>query len=69
MRALRSRRFVGSTVACANCGTADAIGIRLRLSDDVEVDFHNCHRCEHRWWDADGEVIDLTAVLNLARRS
>jgi DNA-directed RNA polymerase subunit M/transcription elongation factor TFIIS len=69
MRTPRSRRFVDSTFVCSHCGSADAIGIRLRLSEEVEVDFHSCHHCEHRWWDADGEVIDLTAVLDLARRN
>ncbi len=68
MRTPRSRRFVDSTFVCAECGSADAIGIRLRLNEEVEVDFHSCHHCEHRWWDAGGEVIDLTAVLDLARR-
>lgn len=68
MRTPRSRRWLGSSGTCANCGGTDAIEIRLRLNDDTEVDFHCCHRCEHRWWDADGELIDLTAVLELARR-
>ena len=68
MHTSRSRCSAESTVVCSHCGAADAIGIRLRLNDDVEVDFHSCHRCEHRWWDADGELIDLTTVLDLARR-
>jgi DNA-directed RNA polymerase subunit M/transcription elongation factor TFIIS len=64
----RSRRWLGSTETCARCGSIDAIEIRLRLNDDIEVDFHSCHHCEHRWWDAGGRVIDLEAVLDLARR-
>jgi len=68
MRTPRSRRFVDTTVACANCGGEDAIEIRLRLNGDTQVEFHCCHRCEHRWWDADGEVIDLDTVLDLVRR-
>jgi len=64
----RSRRWLGSNGTCANCGSTDAIEIRLRLSDETEVDFHSCHRCEHRWWDSDGALIDLTTVLELARR-
>jgi DNA-directed RNA polymerase subunit M/transcription elongation factor TFIIS len=68
MRTPRSRRWLGNSGTCAQCGGTDAIEIRLRLSDDTEVDFHSCHRCEHRWWDADGELIDLTTVLDLARR-
>lgn len=68
MRMPRSRQSGVNAMVCGNCGSADAIGIRLRLNGDVEVDFHSCHHCEHRWWKADGEVIDLTAVLDLARR-
>jgi DNA-directed RNA polymerase subunit M/transcription elongation factor TFIIS len=68
MHTPRSRRWLGSNGTCALCGGADAIEIRLRLNDDTEVDFHSCHRCEHRWWDAAGAVIDLTDVLELARR-
>lgn len=64
----RSRRWLGSNGTCARCGSTDAIEIRLRLNDETEVDFHSCHHCEHRWWDSDGEVIDLTSVLELARR-
>jgi len=64
----RSRRWLGSSGICARCGSTDAIEIRLRLNDDTEVDFHSCHRCEHRWWDAEGAVIDLDAVLEMARR-
>ena len=68
MRMPRSRHSARSATVCGSCGSTDAIGIRLRLNGDAEVDFHSCHRCEHRWWDADGEVIDLTTVLDLARR-
>ncbi len=37
MRTPRSRRFVDSTFVCAECGSADAIGIRLRLNEEVDV--------------------------------
>lgn len=68
MRTPRSRRLLSSNGFCAQCGGTDAIEIRLRL-DDTEVDFHSCDHCEHRWWNADGELIDLTTVLDLARRA
>jgi len=64
----RSRRRLGSKGTCARCGSTDAIEISLRLNDETEVEFHCCHHCEHRWWDTGGEVIDLNAVLELARR-
>lgn len=55
-------------VECAKCGARDAIQIRLTLPDGTGVDFNSCHRCEHRWWDADGEVLDLTTVLEKSRK-
>ena len=64
----RSRRWLGSNGTCANCGSTDAIEIKLYFNDETEVHFHSCHRCEHRWWNSDGEVVDLTTVLELARR-
>jgi len=64
------RRQVRSTaqVECASCGAADAIQIQLTLPDGTAVDFSSCHRCEHRWWNADGEIIDLTTVLEKSRK-
>ncbi len=62
------RRGSGSLeVACAACGAADAIQIKMTLPDGTAVDFASCHRCEHRWWESDGEVLDLTAVLEKSR--
>jgi DNA-directed RNA polymerase subunit M/transcription elongation factor TFIIS len=64
----RQRRAGTSLVTCEDCGASDAIQIELTLPDGTAVNFHSCHRCEHRWWDSDGEVIDLTTVLERARR-
>jgi hypothetical protein len=67
---MTSRRKVGTTnqVECADCGARDAIQIGLTLPDGTSVDFNSCHRCEFRWWKADGEVIDLTTVLEKSRK-
>jgi Zn ribbon nucleic-acid-binding protein len=62
------RRSIGDGVVCPDCGTADAIRIRLRLDEETAVNFSSCHRCEHRWWDADGEVLDLNSVLERVRQ-
>ncbi len=69
MRTHSSRRAHLSSFICPQCGAADVIEIGLTLPDDTEVDFRSCHRCEYRWWNADGEVIDLTVVLDKARPS
>lgn len=56
------------TVDCPACGAHDAIQIELTLPDDSEVTFNSCHRCEHRWWQSDSEVLDLNTVLDKARK-
>ena len=67
---MTSRRKAGPTaqVECADCGARDAIQIKLTLPDGTNVDFNSCHRCEYRWWNSDGEVIDLTTVLEKSRK-
>lgn len=55
-------------VECSGCGARDAIQIEITLPDDSEVTFNSCHRCENRWWESNSEIIDLTTVLEKARR-
>ncbi len=68
MQVRRSRRGPQEPVNCQQCGAKDAVEIELTLPDDTEVHFTSCHRCEHRWWSSNGEVIDLTQVLDKARK-
>lgn len=68
MTTRRKRGRSTTQVECAACGAADAIQIQLTLPDGTRVDFNSCHRCEHRWWHSDGEVIDLTTVLERSRK-
>lgn len=63
-----ARRSEALTVECSKCGARDAIQIELSLPDDSEVTFNSCHRCEHRWWESGSEVLDLTSVLEKARK-
>lgn len=56
------------TVRCERCGASDAIQIELSLPDGTEVHFSSCNRCENRWWNRGGELLDLNSVLKLARR-
>lgn len=63
-----SRSREPSTVPCAKCGAADAIQIEITLPDETDVTFNSCHRCEYRWWESGSDVLDLTAVLEKARR-
>jgi len=67
MMTVRRRGRSTTQAECAACGSSDAIQIKLTLPDGSHVDFHSCHRCEHRWWHSDGDVIDLTTVLERSR--
>ena len=53
---------------CNTCGHNSVIEIELTLPDGSEVVFCSCHRCESKWWDRDGEVLDLDALIDVARR-
>ena len=53
---------------CSTCGHNSVIEIELTLPDGSEVVFCSCHRCESKWWDRDGEVLDLDALIDVARR-
>lgn len=55
-------------VVCPSCSSEDAIQIELTLPDASEVLFNSCHRCEHRWWVSESEVLDLDTVLDKARQ-
>jgi DNA-directed RNA polymerase subunit M/transcription elongation factor TFIIS len=55
-------------LTCNTCGQNSVIQIELTLPDGSEVVFCSCHRCESKWWDRDGEVLDLDALIDVARR-
>ena len=64
----RRKAPASAQVECPDCGAKDAIQIDLTLPDETRVEFNSCHRCEHRWWNSDGRVIDLTTVLEKSRK-
>jgi hypothetical protein len=55
-------------LTCNTCGQKSVIQIELTLPDGSEVVFCSCHRCESKWWDRDGEVLDLDGLIDVARR-
>ncbi|MEN8234698.1 MAG: hypothetical protein ABFR89_07210 [Actinomycetota bacterium] len=57
-----------SSLRCATCGDNSVIQIELTLPDGSEVVFCSCHRCESKWWDRDGEQLELDALVDVARR-
>jgi hypothetical protein len=54
---------------CPVCGINDVIEIKHRLPDGSEVQFFSCHKCEEKWWDKAGQLIDLRQVLELVRKA
>ena len=57
----------GGLMRCAHCGSADVIEIEMRVGDG-NLAFRRCGKCETQGWIRDDDVIDLTEVLDLARR-
>jgi hypothetical protein len=53
---------------CSTCGQSSVIQIELTLPDGSEVVFCSCHRCESKWWDREGERLDLDSLIDVARR-
>ncbi len=50
---------------CPQCGTNKVVSINLQVAERA-VTMRSCGRCDRRWWDTDGERVDLTNVLELA---
>lgn len=56
-----------SSLRCPKCESQNVININLTM-EEGPVSFYSCHACEHRWWNKDGEPLDLPDILDLARR-
>ncbi len=50
---------------CPTCHTRRVLAIGVHLAEKNVV-LHSCSTCESRWWEENGEVIELTDVLELA---
>jgi len=59
------RQEPATGLRCAECGNDSVIQIELTLPDGSEVIFCSCHRCESKWWDRDGEHLELDALLDV----
>lgn len=57
-----------AALECPRCGSADVININMTMETEAPVSFYSCHACENRWWNKDGEPIQLDEVLTLAKR-
>ena len=50
--------------ACPSCGSADITRIEIDL-DAGGLEFFSCRTCEEKWWQREGESIDLAEVIDL----
>lgn len=50
---------------CPTCNARRVLAIGVHLGD-TDVVLHSCSVCENRWWEENGQVIQLTDVLELA---
>lgn len=52
--------------ACPSCGSADVTRIEIDLNRGGGLEFFACRTCEDKWWQREGETIDLGEVIDLA---
>ena len=50
---------------CPQCEESDCTEIEIRLKDENSVRFYSCRRCEVKWWERQGDTVQLDEVLNL----
>lgn len=50
---------------CPRCASRQVLEIDLTVSGR-DITLHSCPACETRWWDAEGEQVDVTNVIDLA---
>lgn len=58
----------GSRSTCASCGADRVTEIGMTLTDGSRVTFVSCHACETKSWrEGDGDL-ELTTVMDKARK-
>ena len=51
---------------CPRCISEDFTEIDIDIKVDNSVRFYSCRLCEKKWWERNGDVIELDEVLSLA---
>ena len=59
------RKAQAEGLACMSCGQSSVIQIEMTLPDGSEVIFNSCHVCEAKWWDREGESIEVDGIIDL----
>ncbi len=52
---------------CPWCKASQLVEISVRMGERT-VTMRSCSRCDTRWWDSQGEPLELPGVLALASR-
>ena len=58
----------GVAMHCPQCKGEDCVQIEINLEEET-VQFSSCRRCEAKWWEREGDTIDLSDVLSLAEKT
>ena len=54
---------------CPRCQGEDCVHIEIGLQGEDNIQFFACRFCEARWWEHEGDPIDLDRVLEIASRN
>ena len=54
---------------CPTCGSDDITKIAIGLESESDLDFYSCRICEEKWWQRDGDRMDLADVIDLTGSS
>ena len=52
-------------MTCPRCARSMLVEIALTMKER-KVTMRSCSKCDSRWWDSDGEALELRNVLDLA---
>ena len=58
------------TMRCPRCAgeAITNIAIDADAKDEKSLMFYSCRRCEEKWWERDGAMIELREVLDLTSK-
>lgn len=59
------RKAQGTGLTCTSCGHMSVIQIEMSLPDGTDVVFNSCYLCENKWWDRDGELVEVEGIIDL----
>ena len=54
---------------CGTCASTRITAITMTLTDGSIVDFVSCHACETKTWKQSGADLDITTVLDKAKKT